>query len=216
MVLEKTLESPLNSKEIQPVNHKGNQSWISFGKTDAETETPILWLPDAKNWLIWKDPDARKDWRWEWRGRQRMRWLDGITDIMDMSLSKLRELAMDRKAWHAAFHGVAKRQTWLNHWIELTEVGSIPSSLPSEPLLLSEKFPFESQRYREGDCSRSGHLALQTHWCPSHRCILTWGSFPWSEFQDCVFCDLFQTQSQINSNYGYNLYPKSNWGPYHL
>ena len=68
VVLEKTLESPLNCKEIQPVHPKGNQSWIFTGRTDVEVETPILWLPDAKNWLIWKDPDAGKDWRQEKKG----------------------------------------------------------------------------------------------------------------------------------------------------
>ena len=68
VVLEKTLESPLNSKEIQPVNPKGNQSWIFIGRTDAKAETTVLWLPDVKNWLIWKDPDAGKDWRQEEEG----------------------------------------------------------------------------------------------------------------------------------------------------
>ena len=68
VVLEKTLESPLDCKEIQPVHPKGNQSWIFIGRTDAEVEIPILWPPDAKNWLIWKDPDAGKDWRWEEKG----------------------------------------------------------------------------------------------------------------------------------------------------
>ena len=84
VVLEKTLERPLDCKEIQPVHPKGSQSWIFIGRTDAEAETPILWPPDAKNWLIWKDPDAGKDWRRRRRGRQKMRWLDGITDSMDM------------------------------------------------------------------------------------------------------------------------------------
>ena len=78
MELEKTLEGPLDCKEIQPVHPKGNQSWIFIGRTDVEAETPILWPPDAKRWLIWKDPDAGKDWRQEEKGWQRMRWLHGI------------------------------------------------------------------------------------------------------------------------------------------
>ena len=88
LVLEKTLESPLDCKEIQPVHPKGNQSWIFIVWTDAEAETPILWPPDTKNWLIGKDYDAGKDWRQEERGRQRMRRLDGIPDSLDMGLSK--------------------------------------------------------------------------------------------------------------------------------
>ena len=89
VVLEKTLASPLDCKQVQPVHPKGDQSWVFIGRTDVEAETPIFWPPDANNWLIWKDPDVGKDWRQEERGWQRMRWLDVITDSMDMSSGKL-------------------------------------------------------------------------------------------------------------------------------
>ena len=116
MVLEKTLQSTLDCKEIKRVNPKGNQSWIFIGRTDAEAESATLWTPDEKSWLIGKYPDAGKDQRQKEKGAAEDEMVNSITDSMDMNLSKLRKIVEDRGAWCVAIHVVAKSQKWLIDW----------------------------------------------------------------------------------------------------
>ena len=127
-MLEKTLENPLDCKEIKSVNPKGNQSWTFIGMTDAEAEAPILWPPDGKNWLIGKDPDVGKDGRQEEKGMTEDRivgwhhWLD------EHEFEQASAVVMDREAWRTAVHEVTKSQTWLSDWTEMKELEIHPNT----------------------------------------------------------------------------------------
>ena len=126
----KTLDSPLDSKEIKPVNPEGNQSWIFIGSTDAEAEAPILWPPDVKNWLIGKDPDAGRDW-WQEKGTTEDEMVGWASLIRWTWVgAKLQELVMDWEAWHAAVHGIANSLTDASGlWIRYVSQSPSPAHL---------------------------------------------------------------------------------------
>ena len=158
IVVQKTLESALDSQEIKPVNPKGNQPWIFIGTT----ETPILWSPDVKSWLIGKDPDPGKDGRQEEKGTKRMRWLDSIIDSKGMSLSILREIMKDREAWHAAVHRVAKSLTRLSVWTITTKTSS--TSFPGAQTCLTLHPEFPSGHVEGQTCSSTGTNLCRGRW----------------------------------------------------
>ena len=150
-MLEKTLESHLDFKEIKPTNPKGNQPWIFIGRTDAEAEPPILWPPDAKNWFIWKDYDAGKDWRQEKKGWERMRWLDGITDSIDMSLSKLRQMG-SLVCCSARGRKVSNTTEQLN-WTEFQRVDGFSHTI--KQFSDSSRVPYNSAQFWHYLCGNS-------------------------------------------------------------
>ena len=116
VMLEKILESPLDSKEIKPVNSKENQTWIVIGRTDAEAETLILWPPDEENWLIWKDPDVGKGWGQEEKWVTEDEMIGWHHQLSGHEFEQTQEVVRNREAWHAAVHGVTNSRTWLSDW----------------------------------------------------------------------------------------------------
>ena len=155
VVLEKTLESPLDCKEIKPVTPKGNQSWIFIGRTDTEVETPILWPPDAKNWLLGKDPDAGKDWRQEEKGTTDNEMVGWHHWLNGKEFEQLQEMVKDREAW-LAVHGVTKSQTLLSNWT---------TAVKGSAIVLGE-----SQRKSRG--RKNIHIAYKYIYILPYVCIL--------------------------------------------
>ena len=158
MVLQKTLESPLDCKEIQLVNSKGDQPWIFIGKTDVEAETPILWPPDAKSWLTGKTLMLGKIEDRRIREQQKMRCLGGITNSVNMNLRKLQEIVQDREVWCAAVHGVAKNQTWFSDWTTRGLNNTPPSTRQVVLLLYFSSFLQEMTKQKMTRTSERCHI----------------------------------------------------------
>ena len=146
-VLEKTLESPLDCKEIQPVNPKGNQSWMFIGRTDADAETPILCPPHAKTWLIGKGPDAGREWGQEEKGPTEDEMAGWHHQLNEHDFGRLRMLVMDREAWRAVIHEAENSQTWLSNWTELNWLKTLYKPMYFYFTNLGPRFFLRSQGY---------------------------------------------------------------------
>ena len=182
----KTLESPLDCKEIQPVHPKGDQSWVFIGRTDVETETAILWPPDAKNWLIGKDSDAGKDWGQKEKGTTEDEMVGWHHRFNGHGFGELRELVMNREAWHAVVHGVAESQTGLSDWTEL-------NLLNLRSLTVWKVFNHYFFRYSFFIHLSLLSLLLRLHWYEDHTFWLLSHKFlrTWDFFSPVFFSSLF-------------------------
>ena len=176
LVLEKSLESPLDCKEIQPVHPKGDQSWMFIGKTDVEAETPILWPPDAKRWLIWKYPDAGKDWGQEEKGTTEDEMAGWHHQLDGREFGWTWELVMDREAWRVAIHGVAKSRIWLRDWTELNWTRLVIAFLPRSKCLLISQLQSPSAVIFKPKKIKSLTVSTVSHLFP----MKWWDWMPWS------------------------------------
>ena len=174
VVLEKTLESPLDCKEIKPVNPKWNQSWIVIGRTDAEVEAPLLGHLMRKADSLEKTLKLGKIDGRRRRGQQRMRWLDGITNSMHISLNKLREMVKDRKAWRAAVHGLVKSWTQLSDWKRRTTITFVRYPRSSQLLLSQGRKWGPASTLVAHQLSRRRKFPLFLSWVLVARLIIKW------------------------------------------